>query len=702
MRVADLLSELAPAPTRVLDRTPGAFPLGDLFGRLDIVGERVAAVAGDLVVVATGRSGPAYEDLDVALAMLLDGLAVGAHACLLFADGADAIPVPPLLAWCEASAARVVGAAALEYRWFRSGVVATIEGAPTTRLGNELALTRVVQRAMQRRLDTLEARLAGAQRAAGGADAQQAGPGRALGAMVDELTATVAQRDARLRELAGVAEQYRIAAATIEDSTSFQLGVALTRAARPGRDTIALPKRLARLWSNRGAWRERTYATTAPTEAGPVEAGRPHPDAHLLHAFRRLPSFDEGPMIAGVISRHTVAAIDDQLQIVALWPNDADAVLERIQPLAVIVDSAAAAAGETWSGLGHAVGAHLEYIVDGVLATAQRRGLPTVFWWTTAPSDAPGLRRLAARCDVVAVDPAWLHAVEGVPLSTGVPWSRLQPRPPTQSPGGRPLLHARSVHLGNDPVERAVRDAGVARGMQICFDPDPRVAHADLLRPTDVGARYASAPWAMATPFEHLPADAVAAGTLLMAASGAAIIGGPGALPSCLRGHVVEVVRSVDADAAIDLANAWSFTDERCRAVLAVCWQQATIERQLERILHGLGADAAALEECTTYAVDASAVEVEDLDRLAADVLRQSDRPASVIAPAKDAAELGRLAGELAAADIDLVVDGDPRPGRVAVEWTGARPWEPDHLAVACASARLSGPRWWLGEGCEP
>lgn len=683
MRVIDLIRELPDPPVRVIDRTHGTFAIPGVDVVRDIDDRDV--VVGDLIVVAIGPQGPAYSAIDEALEQV-GSLPAGAHILVLTAHGAHELPVPALLEWSDRLAATVVVTAPLPYRWFRVGIVLTVHEGRTKRLQNELLLTRVALRGAASRSSELRTQLSSARRrneALSVTDQTELITARRTASQLDEELRLQATRVAELQE---ELDSARAEVGQVMNSTSFQLGWALTKAARPSRDTIALGKRLMRLWGNRGAWRDGVSAD--PPKA--PRADRQDPDARLLHVFRQFGPIEGRPVVAGIFARQTLSGIDRSTLTVPLWPNDAHAVLNRIEPVAIVVESKATSPGEIWHGLGQASGGSLERELGVLFASARRRHIPIVFWWNSPASHAPGLRKLAAPCDAIAADPT----VDGVPptihLQSGVPLGALLPRPPTADAIGRPLLHTTVDRPPVGPVEQSVRDAARERGLEIRFDPDHRVARTAILDPDDRLARYAATPWAIAAPFGTPSADWTSMQTLTMATSGVTIVGGRGALPPSLGDHLIEVVSSADAQEAVAMAESRKWTAQQCRNALQECWRSGRWESALAGVLDGIGANTSTLSSVGACAVTARPVNRDQIDKLATDVLRQNMKPSHVIVEGDTNSGIEWLASELGRQEIAVSTSANGH-AEFIVAWTADAFWSSQHLAVLAASHRLVG-----------
>lgn len=682
MRVVDLIRELPSPPTRVIDRTPGTFKLPGVETIRDVVDDDV--VAGDLIVVAIGPNGPAYSDIDDGLDKI-GSLPAGAHVLVLTAAAADEMPVPAILEWCTRLPASVILAAPLSYRWFRAGVMLRVDGEDRSRLANEIQLTRVAWQGKSSKSHKLQIQLASARRQIESSAAIDPSELVAARRATVQLEEAVARLSRRIVELESEVGERQVDLARVTSSTSFQLGSALTKAARPSRDTVALGRRLVRLWGKRGAWRD--GIAVAPAGQHPSEG--PHPDGRLLHVFRQFGPLDGRPVVAGILSRRTVCGFDGSVLTVPLWPNDACAIFDRIEPAVIVIESSATSPGEIWNGLGQSAGAHLEEALGELLSSARRRAVPILFWWTSPASAAPGLRKIASRCDAVGSDPTVIGVPQALPLQPGVPLRSLQPRGPETPPTGRPLLHTSVDRSPVGSVEAAVRQAAIERGLEIRFDPDHRVDRSAIVAPEDRLQRYSQTPWAIAEPFSANASDWSPIRTLTLAASGAAIIGGPGALPPNLSDHLVTVISSTNAREAIAMADARPpWTAQMCRNALGECWRIGRWEDLLATLLEGIGADTQSLRSIAACSVRARPTSEQHLDKLAADVLGQTTRPATVILEETRNDGIEWFIAELEREHVS-VCNHDVRGAGPVVNWNPAVAWSPQHLAVLAASHRV-------------
>jgi hypothetical protein len=560
-------------------------------------------------------------------------------------------------------------------------------GWPHADLSNELALQRVALRAALVRADRAEARVVRLNRRASAAEQIISGDWQRAVVARDEVAATKQALDAVATERDHLRKRLRdaeIEVAQLRESTRYQLGATLIGVTERPQRLRSLPRDLKRVWRARGAWRSGTSVASLDQAAAAAEHG--HPDDRLLSAFRQLPAAD-ATVVFGAFSRATVEQIGSAAAIVDVAPHEALAVLDRIEPTVLVVESASALAGEQWSSLGSAIGARNEGIMISMIDECQRRGLPTVFWWTTAPSLAPGLARLARRCDIIASDPT----VDGVPvahvLTGGIQLASLEPRPPTWQADGRPLLHLpRSRVRKPVGIDEALLKAALRRGLEVLCDPSIDAEY-PMLRPANVRDRYRSAPWALAAVSSGLGAGEVPERTLRLLANGVPVVAARNAIPPELREFVHTAVRSDDVDVVLDAAATTPLEASQIRHLLRMVWHHGSFEHELAR---AIASDTPIDEHRTQSGVAVVVPGDVDGTQVVEQLVRQSNLPATVVAPVPSA--LDGVRGELVELGIEVV----STPGAATeheVCWDAIARWNEHTVLDLVIAAEVNGGR---------
>ncbi|WP_028648643.1 hypothetical protein [Nocardiopsis sp. CNT312] len=197
----------------------------------------------------------------------------------------------------------------------------------------------------------------------------------------EQLKQALTEREAQLQEA-------RARLATLEASTSLQVGRALTSAAkRPGRSLVRLPRDLYRLWRRSGESRHvQRRQSAAPIRSFDAE----RQEARLLTG---LAGFGEERLVAAtVVGPEVQAAVEPYVRCVPLRPHDAQIVMDGVDVDLVLVSSSAAGAGSPWAHVGDPATADRTRSLHWVLEEAAARGVPTVLL-DDAPAP-PGLRAL--------------------------------------------------------------------------------------------------------------------------------------------------------------------------------------------------------------------------------------------------------------------------------------------------------------------
>lgn len=198
----------------------------------------------------------------------------------------------------------------------------------------------------------------------------------------EQLRQALAERDAQLQEA-------RSRLAAVEDSTSLQVGRALTAAAkRPGRSLVKLPRDLYRLWRRSGTTQHSQRRRPGAEPVRSFDADRQ--EARLLSG---LAGGSEDQLVAATVVGSAVQdAIAPYLRSVPLRPHDAQIVMDGVDVDLVLVSASAAAAGSLWAHVGDPAAADRTRALHWVLESAAARGIPAVLL-DDAPAP-PALRGL--------------------------------------------------------------------------------------------------------------------------------------------------------------------------------------------------------------------------------------------------------------------------------------------------------------------
>ncbi|WP_017613604.1 hypothetical protein [Nocardiopsis salina] len=182
----------------------------------------------------------------------------------------------------------------------------------------------------------------------------------------EQLRQALAEREAQLQEA-----QVRLA--SLEGSTSLQVGRALTNAAkRPGRSLVRLPRDLYRLWRRSGTTTHSQRRRVEPVRS--FDADRQ--EARLLSGI--VGQGEEHLVAATVVGTGIQQAIDPYLRSVPLRPHDAQIVMDGVDVDLVLVSSSAAAPGSPWAHVGDPAVADRTRALGWVLESAVSRGIPAV------------------------------------------------------------------------------------------------------------------------------------------------------------------------------------------------------------------------------------------------------------------------------------------------------------------------------------
>ncbi|MEU3016241.1 hypothetical protein ABZ635_02445 [Nocardiopsis sp. NPDC007018] len=196
----------------------------------------------------------------------------------------------------------------------------------------------------------------------------------------EQLRQALAEREAQLQEA-----QARLA--SLEGSTSLQVGRALTAAAkRPGRSLVRLPRDLYRLWRRSGSTNHAERRRVEPVRS--FDADRQ--EARLLTGLSG--GREDLLVVATVLGPDVQKAVDPYLRSVPLRPHDAQIVMDAVDVDLLLVSASAAAPGSPWAHVGDPAAVDRTRALHWVLESASARGIPTVLL-DDAPAP-PALRQL--------------------------------------------------------------------------------------------------------------------------------------------------------------------------------------------------------------------------------------------------------------------------------------------------------------------
>ena len=209
---------------------------------------------------------------------------------------------------------------------------------------------------------------------------------------------------AELRQANSRAQNYEADARRVRASTKYQVGNLLVLAAKNPRRLIVLPRDLLRLYGLRK--HRRTVAEETPSEVTRLRRS----DLSNEHAARLLlPRMTEAPSaavaLAGAVGTFTAHAWSPYAAVTSVMPHDAGVLVGEVDPDIVILDTAAAAAGEQWSHLGNPAATDRAFAALDLVTVARERGRPVVLVRQSPPGQTAGLAGIAERCDLIVDGP---------------------------------------------------------------------------------------------------------------------------------------------------------------------------------------------------------------------------------------------------------------------------------------------------------
>ncbi|GGI05971.1 hypothetical protein [Egicoccus halophilus] len=539
---------------------------------------------------------------------------------------------------------------------------------------------------------------------------------------LERLRDDASERRGRERSLERELRQARRRLAQMEASTSYRVGHALVRTSKNPKAVTRLPREVARAVRDRGTSASVTVPGngTGPPDATSADARGPQPAERrrLVDGLSVAHTADVAPNLALVGTPRLATLLGRHASVTTLLPHDADLLLERLRPAALVVQASAVLRGSPWAGAGTSVSVERDRDLARLLTTASSAGVPTVWWWDAPAAALPLLRAVAATCDVVfsadgRLGPAWtpgadLHALD------------LAAHHAAAAGGGVVHVHTGGPRAPVGLLRDALRVAAQRARTRVVVDvlDHPRLADITvetgaelaLADPHDASAVYADAAVVLASPFTVAPDGTDALGpTLAALLAGARVITGPNPALQELVGELVTVVTGADElPGALEAALAAEPMDDaqRWRQLrrLAAVASPYTALRRLGSAVGG-ALDPAPQRAVTVVAefgghdavVDDRAP--GDPDALIDGVLAQRDRPQVLVARGVRPGHRDRALAELEAAGIQVVAtaraDG-ALPSTVDTPWTvrldaGTR-LHPDHLHELLLAAEL-GPR---------
>src|SRR5699024_1911099 len=167
------------------------------------------------------------------------------------------------------------------------------------------------------------------------------------------------EREAQLQEA-------RARLAAVEDSTSLQVGRALTAAAqRPGRSLVKLPRDLYRLWRSNDTTNQSRRRRVEPIRSFDTD----RQEARLLSGL--IGGSRDQLVAATVVGPGIQKAIHPYLRAVPLRPHDAQIVMDDVDVDLILVSASAAAPGSPWAHVGDPAATDRTRILSWVLESAR-------------------------------------------------------------------------------------------------------------------------------------------------------------------------------------------------------------------------------------------------------------------------------------------------------------------------------------------
>lgn len=512
---------------------------------------------------------------------------------------------------------------------------------------------------------------------------------------------------------------------SLEASTALRIGRAVVAGARNPRSLVKLPREAYRMLRLRGG--RRGGASTAPSTAtSPLVVN----EESRLVAWRggSLPP-RTGSVVAGVLREVTQRALSDVAQVSVVTPDDASAVIDKVSPDVVIIETAAGGAEGVWSHLGDPSATERERRLLRLTDAAQAAGHPVVLWRNSAPHLTAALADFGHRCDLVLDGPG---TGADSPWSVGVPLrgAVALPSAPTRSgvlvTGG---LDPREPAVRKEVLLAAVRAAGddlVIRPLldephTVAWPEDIQRAVSTSVRGSHLGAAAASAAVVVARRFT---APGSAAGVfdddLVALASGARLVSGPNRLlmAEADLAHAVvfadpttvvdnsALMRVPDAATAVRRAQELGAqTPQEHWATLQCLVAHHSTYSRWRRLLAPLGLlpPSTAEQDISVVMeplVDGQMGSAQSGERLVADLARQTQRPLEVVASRSDLPD-ARVRDELVSMGITVTLLDDSSSWSERARSVGTthcavwsphgEPWGPSVLADLYLGGYLTG-----------
>ena len=464
-------------------------------------------------------------------------------------------------------------------------------------------------------------------------------------------SASGARLMAELRQANTRAERAERELQRTRQGASYVVGALLVQAAKDPRRLVLLPRDLWRVWRLRKA--RRTAGRSIAPGVQPREILDRDATRLLLPRLSAVPA-GRRLTIAGALSAATAREWGPYAAVSMALPQDGTALIEAIDPDIVVIDSAAALPGETWSHLGNPAAIDRLLAAGAMVDAAHALGRPVVLLRMTPPSHTAFLADLAGRCDLV---------VDG-PGSTRVsPWH----------PGIDPLAWAAMTPDANGLLVPPPGESRPAAHLsQLLFSASINPVTVDPAAPVDVAwARALAQTSAGVADPAIVSSRTLGAGRTsvgLLASGRRVLSGGDADLDTLLARRpdaLTAALITSDPQALVEAARRGPtpLTATEHRAALAAVLLAASAPVQLTRLAERLGI-AARPRSCWDVALVADAD--LDVDR----ILSQSWRPREVIT---DATITARAHQALDEAGIDVVerpLGRDVDPARLGLTST--------------------------------
>ena len=470
----------------------------------------------------------------------------------------------------------------------------------------------------------------------------------------------------------------------LESSGALLLGRAMVDVAKNPKRATRNARRLYGRWrSGRGG------SGNVPTTLDAAAAARPMsvegPDVLLAHrAYPQLPRVL--PTIALIGSPSTARLLAPHAEVVELLPHDASAVLERILPDFLLIDTRAGDPGSAWSYIGSPSAPDRDRALLEAQKAATSIGVPVVLWRSSGPEHTAFLEPMARLSDLVldvrgsAPDRLWSPGVSLAGIATGA-------LPPEQRAG---VMISGLIRHGIGGAERlgavqSVLDSGV----EVVVTADAwGVQPAAGQWPAAVEIRTGR--WGRSRALRECLAG-------IRAEAGGLNQGGAGLSRESLqlRAAGVRLLDPVAAGrgAVPDAVSATELAD-----TLRALFAEDAVPVRLADLVSRLGIDSDPLWS-RRMSVLAPGLTAAETSSLVDDLLGQRSLPYEVVVPMR--ALLGEAAHRLKEAGITVISAGVPAADSSAlaaaaecdwvVPWTSDNRWAPTHLDDKALQAEIIG-----------